>query len=369
MNLATIKLKKIIENINFLSKDVPLEEINIMEVCGTHTNLIAKMGIKNVLDKKINLISGPGCPVCVTDEGYIDAAIKLAREGFIIATFGDLMKVNGSETNLLAEKSKGRDIRVIYSVYDVIRMAELDKEKSFVLLAVGFETTAPLIACVVNTVLKLNIKNVLFLTSLKIMPPIIEKILNLKNRDIHGIICPGNVAVITGEKSFSFIYDKYKVPAVICGFEDKDIIGGIHFLISYINKKNNRLCQCGFQNLYKKYVRDNGNERAKMFMEDTFTIDDGIWRGIGLIENSSFVLSEEYKELDAVKRFGLEDYFKHNKKNLCKNNLCRCSDILLGNISPNKCALFGSICTPRSPVGPCMISSEGTCAAYYKVKV
>lgn len=369
MNLATIKLKKIIENINFLSKDVPLEEINIMEVCGTHTNLIAKMGIKNVLDRKINLISGPGCPVCVTDEGYIDAAIKLAREGFIIATFGDLMKVNGSETNLLAEKSKGRDIRVIYSVYDVIKMAELDKEKSFVLLAVGFETTAPLIACAVNNVLKLNIKNVLFLTSLKTMPPIIEKILNLKNRNIHGIICPGNVAVITGEKSFSFIYDKYKVPAVICGFEDKDIIGGIHFLISYINKKNNRLCQCGFQNLYKKYVRDNGNERAKMFMEDTFTIDDGIWRGIGLIENSSFVLSEKYKELDAVKRFGLEDYFKHNKKNLCKNNLCRCSDILLGNISPNKCALFGSICTPRSPVGPCMISSEGTCAAYYKVKV
>ncbi|MCY6372030.1 hydrogenase formation protein HypD [Clostridium ganghwense] len=360
------KLNKIVDNINRFGEEIKLDNINIMEVCGTHTHSIAKYGIKSILSNKINLISGPGCPVCVTHQSYIDAAIDLSRKGVIIATFGDLMRVNGNQGNLLEEKSKGRDIRVVYSVYDVVNIAEKNKEKQVVFLGVGFETTAPIIAAVIKEAHNRKIKNLYFLTSIKIMPPILDKILTLKTKNIDGIICPGNVAVIKGAESFKFIYEKYGVPAVVCGFEPEDILGGIYFLIKEIKRKQEGKRQRGFENLYRRCVSDLGNKMAIELIEEIFKIDNVLWRGIGNVNNSALVIKDKYSELDAVKKFNLYRYFNDKEEVLREDNGCKCSEVLIGNISPKECGLFGKVCTPRTPCGPCMVSSEGACAAYYK---
>lgn len=358
-------LKKLIYKTNKYAEELSMDNINIMEICGTHTNSIGKYGIKSVISNKINLLSGPGCPVCVTHKFYIDAAIDLAKRGVIIATFGDLLRVNGSFENLLHERGKGKDIRIVYSVYDVINIAKENKDNKVVFLGVGFETTAPLIAYVINETKKKNINNLYFLTSIKIMPPILEKILN-KNKRIHGIICPGNVAVIRGANSFRFIYDIYKIPAVICGFEAKDILGGIYFLISEMRKQKNKEQNIGFYNLYKTCVSSFGNNIAKKVIKDVFKLDSVTWRGIGKIEKSALVLKDEYSKYDAKKVFNLYKYFK--TEHVLEDNKCKCSKVLLGDISPNECSFFGKVCTPKNPYGPCMVSSEGACAAFYKYK-
>ncbi|MCY6356237.1 hydrogenase formation protein HypD [Clostridium sp. ZS2-4] len=360
------ELKKIIQNINRISEELQLDNINIMEVCGTHTHSIAKYGIKSLVSKKINLISGPGCPVCVTHQSYIDAALDLAERGVIIATFGDLMRVNGKEENLLSEKSKGRDIRIIYSVYDAIDIAVKNKERKVVFLGVGFETTAPIIAAVIKQTHAMGIKNLCFLTSTKTMPPILEKILNMKEKQINGIICPGNVAVINGSESFRFIYEKYQVPAVVCGFEAEDILWGIYSLIKEMKRKQEGIKQKGFENLYRRCVSNSGNKIAKELIREIFKKDDVLWRGIGNIRDSALVIKENYSQLDAVKVFNLYRYFNKKEEYLKEDKGCKCSQVLLGNISPERCSLFRKVCTPRTPCGPCMVSSEGACAAYYK---
>lgn len=361
------KLNKIIHNINRLSEDLNIDNINIMEVCGTHTHSIAKYGIKSLVSEKINLISGPGCPVCVTHQSYIDAALDLAERGVIIATFGDLVRVNGRKENLLYKKSKGRDIRIVYSVYDAIDIAIENRKRKVVFLGVGFETTAPIIAAVIKQAHDMGIKNLYFLTSIKTMPPILEKVLNTKEKRINGIICPGNVAVIKGGESFKFIYEKYGVSAVVCGFEAEDILGGIYFLIKDIKSKQEGMEQCGFENLYRRCVSNFGNRIAKELIKEIFKKDDVLWRGIGNVGNSALVINNKYSELDAVKVFNLYGYFNSKKEEyLQEDKGCKCSQVLLGNISPKECSLFGKVCTPRTPCGPCMVSSEGSCAAYYR---
>ncbi|MEL7596983.1 MAG: hydrogenase formation protein HypD [Clostridiaceae bacterium] len=361
------KLNKIIYNINRLSEDLNMENINIMEVCGTHTHSIAKYGIKSLVSKKINLISGPGCPVCVTHQSYIDAALELADRGVIIVTFGDLVRVNGRKENLLSKKAKGRDIRIVYSVYDVIDVAIENKERKVAFLGVGFETTAPIIAAVIKQTYDMGIKNLYFLTSIKIMPPILEKILNVKEKKINGIICPGTVAVIKGGESFRFVYEKYGVPAVVCGFEAEDILGGIYFLIKDIKSKQEGIEQCGFENLYRRCVSNSGNKIAKQLIKEIFKQDDVLWRGIGNVSKSALVIKDKYSELDAAKIFNLYRYFNNEKEEyLQEDKGCKCSEVLLGNISPKECSRFGKVCTPRTPCGPCMVSSEGACSAYYK---
>lgn len=364
--MSLYDLKRIVKDINNISHKISLDKIKILEVCGTHTNAIAKFGIKNIIDKKINLISGPGCPVCVTYEGYIDAAVHLAREGIVVVTFGDLMRVNGKVANLLEEKAKGRDIRVIYSVYDVIKMAKENKSKEFVFLAIGFETTAPLIASLVNQVVNLKIKNLYFLFSLKVMPPILDKLLKFNEENIQGIICPGNVAVVSGAKNFKFIYDNYKLPAVISGFEERDIIASIHFLISSIENRTKGQEIEGFKNLYSRFVREEGNMKAKTLVEKYFSIHSSLWRGIGLVENSGLKLKKEYAYMDAEEKFNLESCLSKGDANYKKNSLCKCTEVLMAKVSPKECKLFGSLCTPRAPYGPCMVSTEGACSAYYK---
>lgn len=375
-------LQKAINCINKYAELIDEENINIMEVCGTHTNSIAKYGINSVISNKINLLSGPGCPVCVTNEDYIDEAVYLAFKDITIVTFGDLVKVWGNNCSLAIAKYQGRDIRIIYSISEVVNIAKEIYPKEVVFLAVGFETTAPSVAAIIKKVYEEKIQNLSFLTSIKIMPPILHKILNSKHKKIHGIICPGNVAVIRGGDDFKFIYQKYKIPAVICGFEGEEILASIYFLVRDIYKKSKDKSQIGFENLYRKWASPHGNKLAQKLIKDVFNIEDVVWRGIGNVENSALIINDKYSTIDATKRFDLQEclndkfYRKQylvkdqfsNKHKACTNDYkaCKCKDVLLGNIYPFQCGLFRRICKPEKPFGPCMVSEEGACAVYYK---
>lgn len=375
-------LQRVINNINKYANLIDEENINIMEVCGTHTNSIAKYGINSVISNKINLLSGPGCPVCVTNEDYIDKAVYLSSKDITIITFGDLVKVSGNNCSLVVAKSQGRDIRIVYSISEVISIARELYPKEVVFLAVGFETTAPAIATIIRKVHEENIKNLSVLTSIKIMPPILNKILSSKYKKIHGIICPGNVAVIAGGDRFKFVYEKYKIPAVISGFEGKEILASIYFLIRDIYKKAEGKKQIGFKNLYIKWASTKGNKLAQSLIKDVFKIEDVVWRGIGNVENSALIINDKYSTIDAEKRFHLQKHFNkkfykdeylikeqfRNGHKVCNNDYkaCRCKDVLLGNIYPFQCSLFRKVCNPEKPVGACMVSEEGACSVYYK---
>ena len=336
-------------------KNSGIERFNIMEICGTHTQSIAKMGIREVLYPDVNLVSGPGCPVCVTPEGYIDAAIKLLeRENIILATFGDLMKVRGTEENLIKQREKGKKINIVYSPLDALKIAEKNKNFEVVFLAVGFETTAPLIGLTVKRAKENNINNFSIFSSLKVIKPVLHKILSDRNCKIQGIICPGHVAVITGADYFKFIKENYNIASVVSGFESLDIISSIYFLI----KQNHRL-EKKFKNLYRTCVTPNGNLLAMGIIKECFFKSECIWRGIGRIEKSGLYLNRKYEEFDALNKFELVIEEKN------KNN-CVCGEIILGKKVPYDCSFFGRECIPESPIGPCMVSSEGSCSIYYK---
>lgn len=334
-------------------KSSGVREFTIMEVCGTHTDSIGRFGLRRLLYPEVKLISGPGCPVCVTDENYIDAALELLKnQGVILTTFGDLMRVNGSRENLINAREKGGGVTVVYSPLDALKIAEENKTQEVVFLAVGFETTAPLIALALKRAKEKEINNFSIFTSLKIMRPVLEKILGDKNSKVQGIICPGHVAVIMGSRYFKFISDNYSVPAVVTGFESADIIGSVYLLMKHRGEKY-------FENLYKTCVKTHGNKSAQRIMKEVFLLGNCAWRGIGEIKESGLFLREEYREFDAAYKFHL------SIKKKAKNG-CVCSEIILGQKSPGDCKFFGRECTPHSPVGPCMVSREGSCAIYYK---
>jgi len=321
--------------------------------------MISRLGIRSVLSPKIKLLSGPGCPVCVTDEKYIDTAIEMLNNYDVtIATFGDLLRVKGSKSCLLDEKSKGKNVIVMHSPLDLIVMAESDKKRKIIFLGVGFETTAPIIALTIKTAFEKGLDNLFFLTSIKLMSPILHYILKQPKSQIQGMICPGHVASIKGASYFEFIADEYNIPAAVCGFEALDILGGIHYLIKRINKSENE----NFKNLYKKCVKPNGNSTANKLMEEIFQVSNGQWRGIGKVENSFLTINKKYESLDAQKKFIVEI---ESQKYI---NKCECSDILLGNKTPRECELFNKVCNPLSPHGPCMVSTEGACAIAYQYR-
>lgn len=336
-----------------------IQSFNVMEVCGTHTQAISKLGIRQLVEPNIQLISGPGCPVCVTSESYIDVAIELSKhKNVILCTFGDLMKVNGSRENLIGQREKGKDIKVLYSPLDSITLAKQNKDKQIIFLGVGFETTAPLIALAIKMVQEKGIENISFLIGMKRMEPILHHILKDPNHNIQGLICPGHVAAVKGADYFKFIVDKYNIPAVVAGFEILDIARALYFLMKQQGKiKKN------FKNLYKTCVTLEGNKRANKLMEEVFTCCDEEWRGIGIIKDSGFSLREKYRNYDAAKNFGIS-----LEKTLKENKICICSEILLGKKLPDKCELFGKSCTPEHPIGPCMVSSEGSCSIFHKYK-
>ncbi len=348
-------IKYLIKEINNMSE----KEIRIMEVCGTHTQMISKLGIRSVLSPKIKLLSGPGCPVCVTDEKYIDTAIEMLNNYDVtIATFGDLLRVKGTKNSLLDEKSKGKDVSIIYSPLDLIEMAEDDKERKIIFLGVGFETTAPIIALAIRTAFEKRLNNLFFLTSIKLMSPILHYILQQPNSQIQGLICPGHVASIKGSSYFEFIVDDYNIPAAVCGFEALDILGGLHYLVKQISNNEKR----HLRNLYKRCVKPMGNPMANQLIEEVFKVSHGQWRGIGKVNNSSLTINKEYENLDAERNFIVKIESQNH------TTQCACRDILLGNKTPRECQLFNKMCNPLNPHGPCMVSTEGACAIAYQYR-
>ena len=335
----------------------PVERIiRIMEVCGTHTQSISKSGIRYLLPQNVKLLSGPGCPVCVTNEFYIDVAIELLScDNIIIATFGDMLRVKGTYLSLADKKYKDNVITV-YSPEDAITLARKKQDKIVVFLAVGFETTAPIIAATIKNVYENGPNNLFFLTALKRMEPVLRFILNNDSKKIDGLICPGHVASVLGADAFRFVTDEFKIPAVVSGFKTEEIKGGIYNLLDQIEGKKS----IAFSNLYECCVSATGNKLAQKYINEVYKTEDGYWRGIGLVPNSALGLQGKYKSLDAKNKFNLSE------KVLLKSSACQCSEIILGIKAPYECKQFGVNCTPETPLGPCMVSSEGACSAHYK---
>ncbi|HEY5556875.1 hydrogenase formation protein HypD [Acetobacterium sp.] len=344
--------KILVEKLNNISS----EKMNIMEVCGSHTMAIFRYGIRDVLPSNINLISGPGCPVCVTPQSYIDTALTLSEKGnVIIATFGDMMKVPGKKGSLTKKKAEGADVRIVYSPMDCLLMANQNPSKKIVFLSVGFETTAPMAAVTVMEAKKNNISNLFFLTAHKIVPPVMEALVKEKDLIIDGFLLPGHVCAIIGSKPFEFLSRDYHIPGVVTGFEPIDMLQGLNTLVSSVSKKNNRI-----ENDYKRIVKTEGNPSALEYLKKAFNRVDSSWRGLGRIPNSGLEFKGEYEDFDALKHFKI-DYEEYDGSPGCK-----CGEILKGKIKPPDCPLFKKICNPENPVGSCMVSSEGTCAAYYR---
>ncbi len=327
------------------------DRMTLMEVCGTHTMSIAKFGIKSLLPSNINIISGPGCPVCVTSSGDIFKAIQLAKkDDVIVATFGDMLRVPCNGDSLINYKN----VKTIYNPMDSIKLAKDNPEKEVVLIGIGFETTAPIIASVIISADKDNIGNFTVLPMNKVVPPAVELIIGNKNNKIDGFILPGHVAAITGKKYFDFISEKGG-RGVISGFDPVGISSSIYELVLMIKNKKSAIV-----NNYGCVVSDEGNVLAKQIMKDVFSVSDAEWRGLGVIKKSGLEISEKYSKFDAVKKFGIKNV------KVSESSGCICGQILMGNKLPVDCSNYATKCTPSNPIGPCMVSSEGTCAAYYK---
>lgn len=337
-------------------KSIDCGKVKIMEVCGTHTMAIFRFGIRNLLPENIKLISGPGCPVCVTPTSIIDTAIEMVQKRLgIMAIFGDILRVPGSESSLEREKANKGDVQVVYSVLDALELARNTPKKPVIFFAVGFETTAPSIACAIETALKERMKNFFILSANKLIPPAMEALLNSPDLDIDGFICPGHVSTIIGSSPYEFIAEKYRIPCVITGFEPLDILQGIYLILRQIAANRPRV-----EIQYSRVVKKEGNLLALKKMEEVFQPQDTEWRGLGVIPKSGLVLRNEYRNFDALEHFSIP--VKPSKD----NQLCICGDILRGIATPLQCPLFKKFCDPTHPIGACMVSMEGTCAAYYK---
>jgi len=330
--------------------------IRIMEVCGTHTVTACRSGLRTLLPENLKLLSGPGCPVCVTPSRYIDRAILLSRRpGVIIATFGDLMRVPGSLGTLELEKAKGAQIKIVYSVLDALELADKQTDK-IVFLGVGFETTAPGIAWAVRQAAEKLISNFSILGALKTMPYAMAALLDAGDVSIDGFICPGHVSAIIGTRPYEFIGREHHRPCVVAGFEPYDMVLAVEMLLNQIADGKIEV-----QNEYHRSVSADGNPKAKRLIAETFDPVDVAWRGLGIVPKSGLRLKKEFKNCDAEILFpdlgvpaGIE------------NSRCRCGEVLRGRVAPNECPLYGKECRPETPVGACMVSSEGACAAYFK---
>lgn len=325
--------------------------LRLMEVCGSHTAAIARYGIKDMISPEIRLISGPGCPVCVTASSYIDRLISLAEEKNVIVTFGDLMRVPGSSGSLGEARGRGADVRMVYSPLDLIGMAQSEPQKTFVFAAVGFETTIPVYAVLLEELEDRGIGNVRLLTALKHMVPVMDRLLS-DGCEVDGFLAPGHVSVITGEEEFCETAEKYEKPFAVTGFTADEILLGILGLVRMAERK-----EAAVRNFYTSVVTREGNTRAKKKTGRFFERGDAYWRGIGSIPASGSYLKKEYEKYDAGS-FGLTRDEKYD-------SLCCCDRILTGRMEPCDCPLFGKKCTPLSPRGACMVSSEGNCFSEY----
>ncbi len=344
--------RKLIAAIRAKSK----KPIRLMEVCGTHTVSIFRHGIRQVLPTNIQLISGPGCPVCVTATEEIDRAIKLARHPEVmVTTFGDLVRVPGSHSSLQQERAEGADVRMVYSSFDALKLAQENPDKKVVFLAIGFETTAPTIAAAVLEALRTGLKNFYILSAHKLLPPALTALLDSGDLNIQGFIYPGHVTTVIGTSAYEAVAQKYHLPGVVCGFEPVDILETILLLVQQLESDEVRV-----EIQYKRGAAAEGNPKALAVLNRVFIPCDAPWRGLGLIPESGLTLRAEYRA------FAAEDHFDLQVPPAQDHPGCACGEVLRGIKTPPDCRLFRTVCRPDSPIGPCMVSTEGTCAAYYK---
>ena len=329
--------------------------VRLMEVCGTHTVSIFRHGIRSLLPENVSLLSGPGCPVCVTAAGDVEAAISLSkRENVSLATFGDMMRVPGKKDSLLDARAAGGDVKIVYSPLDALEAAAASA-KEVVFFATGFETTSPLVAATVLEADRRRVENFSIFSVHKLVPPALRALLAGGEVSIDGFILPGHVCTVTGSKPYEFLGKEHGIPAVVTGFEAEDILDGISMLLGHIASGR---AEVTIQ--YTSVVREEGNPRAISLLYECFGVEDAHWRGIGVIPDSGLGLRQLFAHRDALRRFAVE------RPHVSEPKGCQCGLVLKGIKTPPECRLFGTGCTPEKPVGACMVSSEGSCAAYYK---
>lgn len=335
-----------------------LPPVRFMEVCGTHTVSICRHGIRELLPAAITLTSGPGCPVCVTATADIDAFILAAElDGSIITTFGDLLRVPGSKSSLQDARAEGADIRTVYSSLDALQIARQNPGRQVVFLGVGFETTTPTVAAAILTAAEEGLRNFSVIAAHKVMPPALDALLADPEIKIDGLICPGHVSIMIGADAYEPFVARYKIPCVIAGFEPVDILKAVVLLSEQVKKGNPRV-----EIAYDRAVTREGNRRAMAIMYKVFAPADALWRGLAVIPGSGLEFRPEYDYFNARKRFGLSVAEAKDPAG------CACGDVLKSIKIPADCKLFGTACLPEHPIGPCMVSGEGACGAYYKYR-
>ena len=335
----------VVKEIETLSKGT---DIRIVHVCGTHEDTISQHGIRSLLPSSIKLVAGPGCPVCVSAAEDVDMAIELARQGHIIATFGDMTRVPSTDSSLAKERTAGSDIRVVYGAGEAVSIACENPDKEVVFVGVGFETTAPTIAL---ELLSKPPPNFSILTSLKVIPPAMEILVNIEGFGVDGFITPGHVSTIIGSKAFQPFAERTGVPCVVAGFEPLDVLESIRMILKQIDEG-----RAESENEYTRVVKPEGNIAAQKVLAQAFRLDDAPWRGLGVIKNSGYYIQEKFAEHDARLRFEFPEF---ESVDILPG--CRCHEVILGMIDPTDCSLFGKRCTPEAPYGPCMVGNEGTC--------
>ncbi|OFY65979.1 MAG: hydrogenase formation protein HypD [Bacteroidetes bacterium RBG_13_43_22] len=330
-------------------------DYTFMEVCGGHTAAIHRFGIPSLLPNNIKLISGPGCPVCVTGTDFIDKAITYSREkDVIITTFGDLIRVPGSVSSLEKQTAAGADVRIVFSGLDALETAKSNPQKKILFLGIGFETTAPGTAVTIKQADREHVGNFFVLSAHKVMPPAMEAIVR-EGTKLNGFICPGHVAAITGSSIFNFLPEKYQLGCVIAGFEPTDLLQAILMLIEQVNRDHPKV-----EIQYRRAVTEDGNLLAQKSLEEVFITSDAYWRGFGMIPKSGLIPGKRYEKFSAEHLMPVTvEYHEDNK-------MCICPEILRGLKDPDQCPLFAGVCSPENPVGACMVSGEGSCNTWYK---
>ena len=332
--------------------------VTFMEVCGTHTMSAFRCGLHSLMPPNVTLLSGPGCPVCVTAQGDIDLLIEVAAEHDVaLCTYGDMLRVPGRRGSLEKARSRGADIHVVYSSTDAVKHAAANPGRQVVFAAVGFETPAPATAVAVTQAREAGLDNFSVLASHKRVVPAMLGLLGAGKVNLDGFLCPGHVSVIIGAEVYRPIVDRHRQPCVITGFEDLQMASGLARLVELIRDGAVELI-----NDYPEAVTDAGNRRAQEMIDEVFEPGEVRWRGLGTIPESGLIIRESYASYDAQRRFGLETPEDHEP------SACRCGEVISGLTSPDACTLFGDVCTPINPIGPCMVSSEGTCQAWFKYK-
>lgn len=332
--------------------------VHLMEVCGTHSHAIARHGIRTLLGENLRLVSGPGCPVCVTSAGQIDLCLEVAgRAHTILATFGDMVRVPGSKGTLADVRAAGGQVEVVYSPMEVISLAQASPDAVLVMAAVGFETTAPAIACMLQEARRLALANVSILCAHKLIPPAMRALMQSDDVRLHGFICPGHVSVVIGSDAYRDVAQEFHVPCVVAGFEPADILLAVRALLRQV--ADGEAC---VGNAYGRAVRAEGNRRAVEAIYSVFDVGEATWRGLGIIPDSGLRLRDDWSAYDVTERFQLA------VPEAREHPACHCGEILRGVMLPSECTAFGKACTPARPLGPCMVSSEGACAAEYRYR-